>query len=152
MRFLGKLGFQTPFHCFPMTRQHKTEMDLPLPHTQLVFSNTEQKARKIGLLLLRAEEVFHFVGKPLSSSQTGGKMNYYWAYLPNAPVCANPVNIKAAGIWLETESPLRSTLRYFKVGKEKESRPACNVHLEKNHWYCLTGQLRGSRLGVLATL
>lgn len=60
MGFSRKLGFHTPFHCFPMTSQTRTEMYLPLPHTHLVFSNSERKARKTGLLLIKAEEVFHF--------------------------------------------------------------------------------------------
>lgn len=70
----------------------------------------------------------------------------------DAPVCDNPVNVKAAGIWLETEFPLRSTLRSRRGEEKWESRLACNAQLRKVHWYYLVGHIRESRLGVLATL
>lgn len=65
----------------------------------------------------------------MSSSQTGERtMDYYWAYLPNAPVCDNPVNIKAAGISLQTESPLKSILRSCRRSKENPGWLAmCNL-------------------------
>lgn len=74
-RILGKLGFQTPFHCFSTTSQ--PELDLPLPHTHLVFSNTETKARETGILLLKAEEVFHFhwESNGQQSNRRGKKIN-----------------------------------------------------------------------------
>jgi hypothetical protein len=59
-RLFEKLCFVDSFSMFPVTRWHRSVLYFLLPHLGMVYSNAEAKAKKIGGLLIKAEEVFHF--------------------------------------------------------------------------------------------
>lgn len=59
-RLFGKLHFVDFFSMFPVTGWPRTVLYLPLPHWGMLFSNAEEKVKKIGFLLIKTEEAFHF--------------------------------------------------------------------------------------------
>ena len=87
-------------------------MDLPLPRTHLVFSNTEWKARKIGFLLLRAEEVFHFYWKA-SEQQPNRRKNEILLDLSSKRTCLCQ-STERQGYWYMTRNRI-SFEKHFEV-------------------------------------